>query len=322
MGYLHNKHSLPQNSIFGQSIRPSISLSKNINSCLIKQGLCFESPRGSSTASFPSHGQIPAKSREQNRDAGKPTGSNVLSLCENSCTVTAPLSDTEQGGKQADRDLHRTQHPPKASTLLCFSHAFSHLSSATITRHPRSTTYTQDRMKGPSYSLSGLRRHPGYTIMHSKATTIPRSRAFPSHPSLGFVPGRETGSSYLPFSRSPGKTPPPLGNLTAPGSAPCPFLPFLLHITHVSHHMSYQSLQQMHSLPPAREKAATAQSCNLITACNEMTGKYFCLIRILNKLLIIMSGSWLASHFVPPVMVGQLLASSMYLFPSAQHEEV
>lgn len=75
---------------------------------------------------------------------------------------------------------------------------------------------------------------------------------------LAFSPDNETGK-YLPFLVSQAKQPPPWGNFTAPGSARCPFLPFLFHITHVSHQTSYLSLQQMHSLPPAREKAATTQ---------------------------------------------------------------
>lgn len=134
--------------------------------------------------------------------------------------------------------------------------------------------------------------------MHSKATTISRSRTFPSNPSLGFFLDSKV-RKYLPFSRLPGKTHPPWGNLIAPDSAPRSFLPFLLPITYMSHQTSRQSLQEMHSLPPAREKAATTQSCNLVTVCNELMGKYFCLIRILNELLIIMSGSWLASCSFP-----------------------
>lgn len=219
--------------------------------------------------------------------------------------VKTPLSDMGRGEKQAGGDLHRTQHPPKTSAPLCFSHTFSHLSSAAITHRPRPTTYTQDRMKVPSHThYQACNEVPGAGL--SLATLPLAFSQTEKQRNTGLSPGHQA------------KHPTPWGSLTAPGSASCPFLPFLLHITHMSHQTSYQSLQQMHLLPPAREKAATTQNCNLITVCNELTGKYFCLIRILNKLLILMSASWLASRFVPSVMAGPLLASPKYLFPSAQ----
>lgn len=66
--------------------------------------------------------------------------------------VKTVLADMGGGAKQAGRDIHRTQHPPKVSALLCFSHTFSRLSSAAITHHPRPTSYTQDRIKVPSFT--------------------------------------------------------------------------------------------------------------------------------------------------------------------------
>ena len=195
---------------------------------------------------------------------------------------------------------------------MLFSHLLPPVLSCHHTPSQAHNLHTRQDEGLLTYSLSGLQKGP-------RRDTLPCIQKPPPSPGVGlslatlplaFSQTEKQGNTCL----SPGhqaKHPPSLGqpHCSWLWLCHCPFLPFLLHITHVSHQTSYQSLQQMHSLPPGREKAATTQSSNLITVCNELTGKYFCLIRILNELLIIMSGSWLASCFVPSVMAAQLLAS-------------
>lgn len=179
-------------------------------------------------------------------------------------------------GKQACRDLHR-EHSTLQNPQHCFfffSHFLPPVLSSCHTPLQAHNLHTRQDEGLLTYSLSGLQRSPRRDTLSCIQKPPPPPGAGPSLASLplAFSQTEKQGNACL----SPGhqaKHPAPWGNLNAPGSAPCPFLPSLLHITHASHQTSYQSLQQMHSLLPAQGKAATTQSYNLVTACNELTGK-------------------------------------------------
>lgn len=229
------------------------------------------------------------------------------------------FSDMGWGEIQASRDLHETA-PSKSLHCFAFltlSHICSQLLSHTI--------------PGPQPTYKTGWRSPHVLIVrltkkfkkrsYSKATTSAGAALPLATLPLFFSQTKKQANTRL----SPGhqtKQPRSLGYPPCSGLFPLPLLPFLLHIAHVSHQMSHQSLQQRHLLTSAREKAARIQSCNLLIICNELMGKYFCLIRIFSYLLITMSGIWLALSFVPAIIAGQLLVYCMYLLPSAQQEEV
>lgn len=123
-------------------------------------GLCFESPRVFSTTSFSSHDQILSKSRDQNRGAGKPTDSNVLSLCEQH------IGEQTQNSLQCHR-VRRKQRSPQntalsksLSTALLFSHRLPPVLSCHHTPSQAHNLQTRQDTGPLVYSLSGLQRSP------------------------------------------------------------------------------------------------------------------------------------------------------------------
>lgn len=132
---------------------------------------------------------------------------------------------------------------------------------------------------------------------------------------LPFTFTRQRSKKRLPSYKSPGKTTLLLG--TAPQLLAL-HLPLFSSFSTPRRCLSKGDTEPFsrHS-SPENEGAAITQSFNLVTVCNELIGKYFCLIRMLNELQIIISASWRALCFAPPAMAGQLLVSLLNLFLSA-----
>lgn len=212
------------------------------------------------------------------------------------------------------------QRPPQnaaPSKSLCTDLLFSQFLTFVLScHHTPSHAHNQHTRqdKGPlMYSLSGSQRSSLRDIYRIQKPPPSPGAALPLATLALFLSQTKKQTNTL---LSPGhqiEQPCSLGHPPYPELFPLPLLPFLLYIAHVSHQMSYQSLQQMHPLTLARERATRIQSCNPCIMCNELMGKYFCLIRIFSNLLIILSRIWLASSFVPAIIAGQLLVHCMYV---------
>lgn len=118
------------------------------------------------------------------------------------------LPSVSQGEEETEISTeHSTlQKPQHCFAFLTLSPTCPQLPSHTIPG-PQPTDKTGYR--SPCVLIVRLAKKPKerYTIIHSKETTISRSRTCPSNPSLGFFPDSKV-RKYLPFSKPPGKTPP------------------------------------------------------------------------------------------------------------------
>lgn len=136
------------------------------------------------------------------------------------------LSDMGWEGIQADRDLHKTQLPPKVSALLCFPHTFSYLSSAAITHHPTPTTNVQDRIKVPSYAHCQAHKEVQEVIHYHIQKTPPSPGAALPLATLALFFPRQRSRQILAFLQvTRENNPAPWDILPAPSSLPSSHCP-------------------------------------------------------------------------------------------------
>lgn len=134
----------------------------------------------------------------------------------------------EENGEVEITAEHGTPQKPK--------HCSRFLPPALSCHHTpcQATTHAQGTTKLPSRTgYQTCKPKARYAIIHSKAATTSRSRAFPGHPSLDFLPNREA-KKQLPSSGPPGKTTSSLGQPHC--SWLCPLTPLSLLSPHHPRH--------------------------------------------------------------------------------------